>query len=237
MEFKNWAILTFSILSACLILSIPFSSAYMISDVTNPEDTKKISLQEAFQPEVTLLSEIPPLSCDSSGNIEFMLFFSNLLPGFNIAEIKAEIVETNYDRKFDVSSAFTCSPDSSLINNEEVRCRLNANELLSLIPNCPVGQINPDLDLSFTLETEQGNVTASKSVELVLTESGNEPELSINPKITYPPTKLEYNCRTGTEISLPVQVRHAELLSGSPSWSVKFANGGYREDIIACNGS
>ena len=87
MEFKNWAILTFSILSACLILSIPFSSAYMISDVTNPEDTKKISLQEAFQPEVTLLSEIPPLSCDSSGNIEFMILsrgFGKINISFNV---------------------------------------------------------------------------------------------------------------------------------------------------------
>jgi hypothetical protein len=228
----NRPLLLFLALFSCyLVFSLAFVSAYSAGEALSVTgDARRAKF--VMEPVLRIADDLQPLSCDSSGVMTFRAYVENVAE-FNITAIQAFVEDAWDERYYDISSALTCSPDSGVISNEEVTCRLNLREMLSRLPSCPFEKTENTFYLSFDISSVSGNdkVTASKS--LVLAGPDVKPGMDIDFYVSSPPYPLpEINCRTGSEIDVPVVIHNAETLSGGIAWS--FAVNGTPSNVIEC---
>jgi len=230
--YEKQALVFAFILSACyLIISIPFVQSYAIGDFSGT----KISLAK-LEPELHIIDDIKPLKCDSSGLFEFRVYVENA-PEFTIKSIKARVADLSRgDTVYDVSSAVSCNPLTDVISNQEITCRVSVSEMLNKIPVCPMDSLESRFYVTFETESFGRISEATDSRPFVLADQTAEPSLDVDFYIASPPYPVpDINCRTGSEIDVPVAVYHSEVLSGEFDWS--FSVGGssaYSGSLIQC---
>ncbi len=222
-----------SIFLACyLIISIPFVYSYVIG---NSFGTKKVRMS-IFQPSLHIMDELKPVNCESSGYINFRMFIKNLPPGSNITKIEAYVTDPSYpDTKYDVSSSLLCTPTKNLISNEEISCHLNAEKLISNLPDCPMERIDNRFELHVGVQTETGSFMLFDSKKIVITDVGVEPNLRIDFQATYPPYQVpKINCLTGSKVDVPVVLEHTEVFYGEPEWYLRINESQELSELIEC---
>jgi len=164
------------------------------------------------------------------------MFIDNLPPGSNMTGMEAYVTDLSYTSdKYDVTSSVTCAPTRNLISNEEISCRLNVEELLSKIPDCPMERIDNRFDLFLDIQTEMGPVSLSGSKIIVITEAGIQPNLRIDFQTVYPPMQTpRINCLTGSVVDVPVVLEHTEVFYGETEWSLRINNSQEFRELIEC---
>jgi hypothetical protein len=221
------SLLIFSVIFASyLIFSLNFVGAYEIGEANR-------RIRFVIEPSLKIAEDIQPFTCDSSGYITFKAYVENVPEQFEIKNIEAKIYDNSLDRYYDISTAVVCAPKTKLISNQEITCKISIRELLSLIPNCPLTFYSNPFYLSFDISYLDKNVRVSDSKEITITKEGTKPSLEINFNAATPPYPIpEINCKTGSEIDVPVVIHHAETFFGPIEWSFSVNN--TRSSFIEC---
>ncbi len=223
------ALVLLSVPFACyLVFSLSLVSAYQIGELQNTK------VKFIIEPVLKIVDDLKPINCGSSGYITFHAYVENVLE-FDIEGIEAFVEDTSSDETHNVTSALSCFPKTKLISNQEITCNLHVRELLSELPSCPLEKAENRFYL--TLEISYGDKKAKISSEksFILTEPGIEPNLEINFRISHPPYPVpEINCKTGSEIDVPVVIKHAETLYGDVTWSFSVNETSYGGNLIEC---
>lgn len=223
---KQFLVLLSVAFASYLTFSTTLVSAYSIAKAGT-------GLSFIIEPELKITDGPAPIKCDSSGYITLHAYVDNV-EEFDIEDSKAFVEDLSWGQTFDVSSALSCMPESGLISNEEITCKLHIRELLSQIPACPMEKAVNRLYL--TLEISYGNrkATVSDEKSFVITESGTEPSLEIDFSLSHPYEMPEINCITGSEIDVPVLIKHAEVLFGEMEWLFSIGENTYGGNLIEC---
>ncbi|MEM7825129.1 MAG: hypothetical protein QXO27_04115 [Candidatus Aenigmatarchaeota archaeon] len=230
MRFERKVALILSIFSCYLILSLNFISAYGIGKVLQKERTT----QFIIEPELKIVDAIEPITCDSSGYLTFHAIVENIPYELNIKGIEAYFYDIANDIYYNVSSALSCFPKSDIISNQEITCKIHSKEFLSKLPKCPFLFTSNKLYLTFEISYGEKTFKLTDEVEITIARSDAEPTLEINFNIASPPYPVpEINCKTGSEIDVPVVVHHSELLFGSLDWS--FLVNATKGNLIECD--
>jgi len=213
METKRPLTLLLVFFACYLILSLSCVSAYSVGEITGSGKAQFI-----IEPVLKIVDDLKPINCESSGYLTLRAYIENV-PEFSITGSEASVYDVSTDSYYNVTSSLSC-PNADLISNQEFTCRINVKELLSKITTCPLERVNSKFYL--TLEIAYGDRKAKVADEktLTLTEAGAEPGLEIDFYVSQPPyTVPKINCRTGSEIDVPVVMHHAETLFGAIAWS------------------
>jgi len=216
-----------------LIFSIPFVYSYAVGEYLDPGKRIKASI---FEPRLEILDDLKPISCESTGYLDFRMIMENLPPNSSIAGIEAYVNDLSYTgRSYDVTPSVSCSPTRNLISNEEISCRLEIRELLYRIPACPMERIDNMLDVYLDVQTGAGQKRVYGSGRIVITDSGIMPELKIDFQATYPPhPKPNINCLTGSIVDIPVVLGHTEVFYGKTEWMLRINNSQEFRELIEC---
>ncbi|MCD6591281.1 MAG: hypothetical protein J7K72_04905 [Candidatus Aenigmarchaeota archaeon] len=211
MGIKHY-ILAFAAAFACyLVFSLPFISAH--------ETGLLFSDRTGIEPRLVILNDIPPISCSSRKYVDISLFVENV-PEFDIKKAEMFVFDKDRESAYDVSSAISCFPTSNLVSNQEIKCRIKAAELLANTPKCPLKRIENRLDMILTLASPNKEIKVSASKSLIFYDPRVKPEMHIDFQATKPAySKPVVNCRTGSEVKVPVVVTHSESVFGNISWS------------------
>jgi hypothetical protein len=177
-----------------------------------------------LEPRLKVTEDLEPISCGSSGYRTFEMYVENVQSEFDIVEMKA------YVGGYNITSALSCSPKENVISNEKISCRLNVNELLSDLPECPLRRIDNIFEINIKILTDTGFLSLSDSKTLILIESGIEPSLEITLE-----SVPEVNCKIGSEINIPVLIDHAEVFYKNIEWSFIFNSTKEYENLIECD--
>lgn len=221
------AFVLFSVFLSCyLIFSFSLVHAYQVSEL---QKAKFI-----IEPVLKIIDDLRPINCESSGYITFHAYVENV-PEFDIKGSEAFVEDLSEGEYHNVTSSFSCFPKRNLISNQEITCTLKVNELLSRIPSCPFGKTENRLYLTLEISYGDRSVKVTDERSFVLTEPGTEPDLEIDFYVSIPPYDTpEINCRTGSEIEIPVVIKHAEILYGDITWSFSANGTGYGGNLIEC---
>ncbi len=211
-------------LSCYLILFLPLASAYQIGEL------QKTSF--IVEPVLRIVDDLRPVNCESSGYITFHAYVENV-PEFDIENAEAFVEDVSGEETYNVTSALSCFPKSGLISNQEITCRLDVNEMLSRIPSCPFERTENRFYMTLEISYGDRKITISDERDFVITQAGTEPELEIKFDVSWPAYPLpEINCRTGSEIEIPVVIKNAETLFGEIAWS--FSVNGTVGNLMEC---
>jgi len=231
METRQALVLVFVLFSCYLIISLAPVSAYVMGDVFSQADEKVARL--SIDPVLKIIDEIKPVECESQGTTGFRAYVENV-GEFDITSMEALIEDATSGTYYNVTNAVSCGPMANLISNQEIACTLNVKTLLAKLPACPLESTGNRLYISFEIAQEQsGNrVTDSKAISII--GAGIEPSMEADFYVSRPPYPVPViNCNAGSEIDVPVVIRHAEKLFGSISWS--FAANGTSSNMIECS--
>jgi hypothetical protein len=211
-----------------LIFSLSLVSAYRIGELQDA------GVKFIIEPVIRIVDDLKPINCESSGYVTFHAYVENV-PEFDIKGSEAFVEDVSGEETYNVTSALSCSPKTDLISNQEITCTLNVRELLWNIQTCPFER--PENRFYLTLEISYGNrnVRISDEKDFVLTGPGTEPDLEIDFDVSTPSYDIpEINCRTGSEIEVPVVIKHAETFYGDITWSFSVDETGYGGNLIEC---
>ncbi len=227
MEAKRPLIVFIAVFSCYLIFSLTLVSAYQAGGVFKE---RKASL--AFEPVLKILDELEPVNCESSGYITFRAYVENVAE-FDVSGAEASVHDIINDVYYNVSSSISCNPKAGLISNQEITCRLSVKELLSKLPSCPLENAQNKFYLTLELSYLDKKAEAADEKTLTISESGTQPSLAVDFAVSQPAYGVpEINCRTGSQIDVPVVISHAETLFGSLLWS--FSVSGIQTGGIEC---
>jgi len=223
------AAVAFSSFFACyLIFSLSFVLAYEVGDFFN---NGKVRL--ALEPVMKITDDIKPLTCASSGSVILRAYIENI-PEFDIASIDASVYDASNEIYYNVTSAVSCGPRTGLISNQEFTCTVNIKELLTKLPKCPLESMENAFYLTAQIAYGKNKEKATDSKTLTIINQGTKPEMEINFAVSRPAYPVpEINCKTGSEIDVPVVIHNAEAMFGSIGWS--YAAGNITSSQISCN--
>ncbi|UCC91268.1 MAG: hypothetical protein JSV39_03045 [Candidatus Aenigmatarchaeota archaeon] len=214
-------------LSCYLILFLPFASAYQIGEL---QKTKFI-----VEPVLRIVDDLKPVNCESSGYITFHAYVENV-PEFDIESSEAFVEDISGGETYNVSSSISCFPKTGLISNQEITCSLRVNEMLSRIPSCPFERTENRFYMTLEISYGDRRMTISDEKDFVITQAGTEPGIEIKFDVSWPAYPVpEINCRTGSEIEIPVVIKNAETLFGEIMWSFSVNGTGYGGDLMECD--
>lgn len=219
MEIKRPFLFFLVFFSCYLIFSLTFVSAYQTGEVFGATDAKSRHVKFIMEPVLKIIDDLKPIACDASGYITFRAYVENVAE-FDIVKSEAQIEDMSDPsniKKYDVTSALSCMPTRRLISNQEITCRLNVNELLSRIRYCPFEKTENNISISFDISYAANMARVTDSKGLVITGAGVKPEMEIKFDVSQPVPEI--NCRTGSEIDVPVIIHDAETLFGEIAWS------------------
>ncbi len=226
MESRQMLVLLSVFFSCYLIFSLSFVSAYQISGV------KRVVF--IGKPSLVITDELRPVTCESSGYITFHAYVENI-PEFDISGAEAFVEDIDQEETYNVTSSLSCSPKKGILSNEEITCKLKVKELLSNLPVCPFEDYENRFYLTLKISYAGREAEVSGSKPIVITSPDVEPELEVNFRVSYPPYPVpEINCRTGSEIDVPVVIKHAETLFGGIEWSFSVNGTKYGGSLITC---
>ena len=228
MDPKQAFVLLSVFLSCYLIFSLSFVFAYQVSELQSTR------VKFIIEPVLKIIDDLRPINCESSGYITFHAYVENV-PEFDIKGSEAFVEDLSEGEYHNVTSSLSCFPKRGLISNQEITCTLKVNELLSRIPSCPFGKTENRLYLTLEISYGDRSVKVTDERSFVLTEPGTEPDLEIDFYVSIPPYDTpEINCRTGSEIEIPVVIKHAEILYGDITWYFSVNGTGYGGNLIEC---
>lgn len=228
MKPKQAFVLFFVSLTCYLIFSLSFVSAYQLGELQNRR------VKFIIDPFLKIIDDLKPINCESSGYITFRAYVENV-PEFDIKGSEAFIEDLSNYETHNVTSSLSCFPKRNLISNQEITCSLKVNELLSRIPSCPFEKFENRFYLILEISYGGRDVKISTEKSFILTEPGTEPDLEVDFDVTTPSYDVpEINCRTGSEIEIPVVIKHAETLYGDVTWSFSVDGTDYGGNVIEC---
>jgi len=231
MEFNRGLFLSLVIFSCYLIFSLTFVSAYQSGGGLDDANARRAMF--IMEPVVKMLDDIKPISCDSSGFITFRAYVENVAE-YNVTASKAWIEDRDDGKYYDVSTAMSCTPRTKLISNEEITCRLNVKEALSRIPSCPLENSENTFYLSFDISYDGNEANVIDSRSIVISGTGVRPSMEVKFDVSTPPYPVpDINCRTGSEIEVPVVIHNAETLPREIEWS--FSVNKISSSVIECS--
>ncbi len=226
---KQAFILLLSFFSCYLIFSLSFVFAYQIGELQNT------GVKFIVEPVLRIVDELEPINCESSGYLTFHAYVENV-PEFDIKGSEAFVEDLSMGETHNVTSALSCFPKSNLISNKEITCTLKLNELLSRLPTCPFEKTENRFYMALEISYGGRDVKISDEKGFVLTGQGTEPGLEINFHVSHPSYEVpEINCKTGSEIDVPVVIYNAETLFGDITWSFSVNETSYGGNMIECD--
>jgi hypothetical protein len=107
--------------------------------------------------------------------------------------------------------------------------------LLSRLPYCPFDKTVNNFYLTLDISYGNKKVKISDGKDFILTRSGTKPKLEVNFEVSAPPYPVpEINCKTGSEIDVPVVIKNAETMYGDITWSFLVNGTSYGGNLIDC---
>lgn len=230
MDSKQAALMASVFLSCYLVLSLVPVYAYSMGEIL-PETTRAGLVTG---PLLEIVAPPGPIDCGSEGVAGLRAYVKNV-PKFDIEKAEAWILEKGKGTEYDISSAFSCTPDENVLANQEILCMIDVREMLSELPECPLEKSEETLSLSLGISYLGTDKTVSGETGIVITEAGVVPDMEVDFDVSYPSYPVpRLNCLTGSEVDVPVVIRHAEALPGEITWSFSLNGTSMGSSMIEC---
>ncbi|RLI99429.1 MAG: hypothetical protein DRP03_03585 [Candidatus Aenigmatarchaeota archaeon] len=204
-------LVVFAILSAYLIISVPFLHASSIS-------------MHTYTPELHV-REIEPIAFNSHKRIATEIYVSNLITDFSIASL--EVFLKSQGEEYDISDAIHCSPLRNIASEEKIKCIIDTATMFSLLPE---GFKDKKCKVEFKANiTHFGSLILTNKTEIIFYEKGTRPRIEIKEE----GLDKTLNCLTGDEKVFPVTVEHGEIVKGEWFFGIDSRNI-TKEEFIDC---